>query len=330
MSSAADIASTRRRRGASRGLVMRLMKKLKDLKGRAGNPATLAAAQQMKKSLENVNAAFKTHHFSLIELIKADADLEKEQEVLDAHNKLVDDLLIWTDRLILSCTVNVDPELCSTTSKRITRLEKTMSNVDAEIAKISDPPIDLCLVRQREEQLHGLKQDLNDIGKALVTLDLDDKDELMVRHTALDTKIFEDSLQLKRMIQDSIASTDSHEVKLPKLDVPVFNGNILHWSTFWEQFTVAVHSRKDISDSEKLVYLRQSLREGSAKNAIEGLSRTGDNYAEAVECLKARYDDPVSSTRPTSKRSLKSQCSKLATVENLDTCMTWYSNIYAH
>ena len=292
MSSAADIASARRRRGASRGSVTRLTKKLKDLEGRAGNPATLAAAQQMKKSLENVDVAFKTHHFSLIELIEADADLEKEQEVLDAHDELVDDLLIRTDRLILSCTVNVDPELRSTTSKRITRLEKTISTVDAEIAKISDPPIDLCLVRQREEQLHGLKQDLNDIGKALVTLDLDDKDELMVRHTALDTKIFEDSLQLKRMIQDSIASTDSRGVKLPKLDVPVFNGNILHWSTFWEQFTVAVHSRKDISDSEKLVYLRQSLREGSAKNAIEGLSRTGDNYAEAVECLKARYDRP--------------------------------------
>ena len=232
MSSAADIASARRRRGASRGSVTRLTKKLKDLEGRAGNPATLAAAQQMKKSLENVDAAFKTHHFSLIELIEADADLEKEQEVLDAHDELVDDLLIRTDRLILSCTVNVDPELRSTTSKRITRLEKTISTVDAEIAKISDPPIDLCLVRQREEQLHGLKQDLNDIGKALVTLDLDDKDELMVRHTALDTKIFEDSLQLKRMIQDSIASTDSRGVKLPKLDVPVFNGNILHWSTF--------------------------------------------------------------------------------------------------
>ena len=148
MSSAADIASARRRRGASRGSVTRLTKKLKDLEGRAGNPATLAAAQQMKKSLENVDAAFKTHHFSLIELIEADADLEKEQEVLDAHDELVDDLLIRTDRLILSCTVNVDPELRSTTSKRITRLEKTISTVDAEIAKISDPPIDLCLVRQ--------------------------------------------------------------------------------------------------------------------------------------------------------------------------------------
>ena len=38
MSLAADIASARRRRGASWGLVTRLTKKLKDLEGRAENP----------------------------------------------------------------------------------------------------------------------------------------------------------------------------------------------------------------------------------------------------------------------------------------------------
>lgn len=80
MSLAADIASARRRRGASWGLVTRLTKKLKDLEGRAENPTTLAATQQMKKSLENVDAAFKTHHFSLIELIEADADLERNKK----------------------------------------------------------------------------------------------------------------------------------------------------------------------------------------------------------------------------------------------------------
>lgn len=31
---------------------------------------------------------------------------------------------------------------------------------------------------------------------------------------------------------------------------------------------------------------------GSAKQAIEGLSRSGDCYEEAIECLKARYDRP--------------------------------------
>ena len=47
-----------------------------------------------------------------------------------------------------------------------------------------------------------------------------------------------------------------------------------------------------MSDSEKLVYLQQALKGGSAKSTVEGLSRSGDSYKEAIECLKARYDHP--------------------------------------
>ena len=46
-----------------------------------------------------------------------------------------------------------------------------------------------------------------------------------------------------------------------------------------------VHDRSHLTDVEKLVYLRQAVKNGSAKNAIEGLSRSGDHYHEAVECL---------------------------------------------
>lgn len=73
-------------------------------------------------------------------------------------------------------------------------------------------------------------------------------------------------------------------VKLPKLDVPIFDGNILHWRSFWDQFCISVHDRAHLSDAEKLVYLQQSLKGASAKGAIEGLSRSGECYAEAIEC----------------------------------------------
>lgn len=55
---------------------------------------------------------------------------------------------------------------------------------------------------------------------------------------------------------------------------------------------MSVHKRTTLSDAEKLVYLRHALKDGSAKNVIEGLSRSGDCYAEAIECLKSRYDRP--------------------------------------
>lgn len=55
---------------------------------------------------------------------------------------------------------------------------------------------------------------------------------------------------------------------------------------------MAVHNRTDISNTEKLVYLRQSLKDGTARSVIEGLSRSGEHYTEAVDCLKARYNRP--------------------------------------
>ena len=47
-----------------------------------------------------------------------------------------------------------------------------------------------------------------------------------------------------------------------------------------------------MSDAEKLVYLQQSLRDSPAKRSIEGLSRSGECYQEAIECLKSQYDRP--------------------------------------
>ena len=55
---------------------------------------------------------------------------------------------------------------------------------------------------------------------------------------------------------------------------------------------MSVHDRPNLSDPEKLVYLQQSLSNGSAKSDIERLSHSGEYYAEAVKCLKSRYDCP--------------------------------------
>ena len=96
---------------------------------------------------------------------------------------------------------------------------------------------------------------------------------------------------LKPLAHDS-TPTDSKGVKLPKLDVPTFDGNILNWKSFWEQFSVCVHRRSNLSDSEKLVYLQDALKGGSAKQVIEVLSRSSEYYTEAIEGLQSRFDRP--------------------------------------
>ena len=37
----------------------------------------------------------------------------------------------------------------------------------------------------------------------------------------------------------------------PILVVPTFDGNILHWRQFWEQFCVSIHNRPNLSNVEK-------------------------------------------------------------------------------
>ena len=81
-------------------------------------------------------------------------------------------------------------------------------------------------------------------------------------------------------------------MKLPKISVPTFDGNILNWAKFWDQFNVAIHSSTQLSDSKKLVYLREAVKDRPAKSAIEGLSQSSYSYSEAIDCLAQRYDRP--------------------------------------
>ena len=72
-------------------------------------------------------------------------------------------------------------------------------------------------------------------------------------------------------------------MKLPKIYVLTFKGNIMEWQSFWEQFEVCVHSQSQLTDPEKLAYHRQALKDGLARHAIEGISGSGNTYCEAVD-----------------------------------------------
>ena len=54
--------------------------------------------------------------------------------------------------------------------------------------------------------------------------------------------------------------------QLPKLEVPIFNGNLMNWAAFWERFDSLVHCRKGVDDVEKLTYFRQALKDVHARH----------------------------------------------------------------
>ena len=77
-------------------------------------------------------------------------------------------------------------------------------------------------------------------------------------------------------------------VKLPKLSLPHFNGDLTRWTTFWDSYESAVHNNRELTDVEKFNYLR-SLLERSAHEAIAGLTLSSANYQEAVDILHKRF-----------------------------------------
>ena len=79
-----------------------------------------------------------------------------------------------------------------------------------------------------------------------------------------------------------------NRTKLPRLLVKPFDGQILHWQSFCDQFSSAVHERNDLSEIDKFNCLKSLLTE-KAEEVISGLSLSADYYNSAIDLLKDKY-----------------------------------------
>ena len=294
-------ATLRRRRGVVRASITRLNTRLKDLESKIHESSTLSLAHRMSQKLESLDGDFKTHHYALIDEID-DAEeetLAKEQDTLDQHDDDIATLAVRIEQLVATCNSASDSGARKIASRRLAHLKSNLSAVNSAVTSLTVDSAERHLLHQYQEQLSNFKKELADIRYNLLSLGLKEGDDLLTMVNGLDEEIFGCSLQIKKLLlfpnptSGSLStSSDGKGVKLPKIDVPTFDGNLLNWQTFWEQFQIAVHDRSSISCTEKLVYLRHALKDGSARSVIEGLSRSGEHYVEAVECLQSHYDRP--------------------------------------
>ena len=64
--------------------------------------------------------------------------------------------------------------------------------------------------------------------------------------------------------------TEGSGMKLSKLAVPKFDGGIVNWGTFWKQLCASTHDQSHLTDTDKLAYHRESLKDVPMKNVIKG------------------------------------------------------------
>ena len=185
-------------------------------------------------------------------------------------------------------------------TKKIAEVETLLSADEPDLVKLAQ-------MRSTLEEKRDGQRTLDEAIAASITVETDLVDEIYEAD-----RIREDIGGMVQRINAVVGTTSSSEatpspvreatpspvrearttplgrVKLPRLTLHKFDGEITKWNAFWDSYDSAVHSNRDLSEIEKFTYLK-SLLERSAKEAIDGLSLSAANYKQAVETLTRRF-----------------------------------------
>ena len=98
----------------------------------------------------------------------------------------------------------------------------------------------------------------------------------------------QDGENIQRIIQ--INQTPQMEIKLPAISIQKFSGSYYEWTTFYDLFRTMIHERQNLSNVQKMHYLKSYLN-GEALKLIDHLQISDANYNTAWELLLNRYQN---------------------------------------
>ena len=190
--------------------------------------------------------------------------------------------------------------LRATATKRITQLEELLvldltDDVKCQIASLSDSFSKLRVsLDSKNAEIQGIISEAeiaDDIDKCE---DYDAKLSLNIQRAANRLKQADVTLTSTQVRASTSGSThgvsDTGRLKLPKLDLPKFDGSYSQWSSFVDLFDGAVDSMTNLTDSQKLFYLK-GLLTGEAASLLTSVNVTDANYSVARGILKTRYEN---------------------------------------
>lgn len=77
--------------------------------------------------------------------------------------------------------------------------------------------------------------------------------------------------------------------KLPKIELPKFNGELKDWLQFWSLFK-NIHEDSSITKEDKFQYLVQAMvKESRASELVNSFPPTAANYDKVITSLKSRF-----------------------------------------
>ena len=118
------------------------------------------------------------------------------------------------------------------------------------------------------------------------------KEKLRMEHEA---KIRMEEIEIEKLrirAENKIETVDTNakfgNVKLPKLELPKFDGDIMKFQAFWDAFDSTINKNTRLNPIDKFTYLKSQLT-NQAREIISGLDITDANYKVAIDLLHERY-----------------------------------------
>ena len=151
--------------------------------------------------------------------------------------------------------------------EQLQRKQELISGLDAKILKVTS-----------EEEIEAEILHTEEISSSISTA------KAKITHRLSSTT----SAEVTARRPEARTSAQEHVTRLPKLDLPQFAGNPLHWQSFWDCFEATVHVNSSLTGVQKLSYLRAQLC-GDAARVIAGFQLTNNSYDHSITLLKQRF-----------------------------------------
>ena len=147
--------------------------------------------------------------------------------------------------------------------------------IDDELVRCADLLMDACEYLDTANEL--LDNNTREDGKTAATLRLKEteKIERELENLKLESEV--KRAQLANLNNENKAGgvanipASSKGVKLPRIELPEFGGNVLEWNSFWDSYASTIHLNTNINKIDKFKYLKSCLK-GEAKDAASGFS----------------------------------------------------------
>ncbi|XP_043471057.1 uncharacterized protein LOC122504184 [Leptopilina heterotoma] len=157
-------------------------------------------------------------------------------------------------------------------------------------------------VRLRIQKIEGILEQFEDIQSKIDAISQDSNSddfdsfetlyysEMSKAHDLLNKEnarpVINDSLTNSR----NLNQVPQNHIRLPTIELTTFDGSYDKWLDFFNSFTSMVHNNRDLSDLQKLHYLRSCLK-GEAMSIISSLECSIENYSISWELLQKRFDN---------------------------------------